>query len=1447
LLLECAWETLENAGYTPEVHQGNIGVFAGASTSSYVFNVLSNQHSLTSWQARHGQLESLGTNLFSLSTRVSYKLNLHGPSLNIQTACSTALVAVHLACQSLLSYQCDMALAGGVSIKVPQREGYFYQVGGIAAPDGHCRPFDSQAQGTTFGSGVGMVALKRLEDAIAAGDTIHAVIKGSAINNDGSAKVSYTAPSVEGQASVILQALEVAGISPESIDYIEAHGTGTPMGDPIEVAALTQAFRRSTTKRQFCALGSLKGNIGHLDVAAGIAGLIKTVLMLKHRTLLPSINCVQPTPTVDWAESPFYVNTVCLPWPSDATPRRAGVSAFGFGGTNAHVLLEEAPSSASARSVHTSPYQLLVFSARSAAALEQQTRQIVDVLEQSAAPSLADVAFTLQNGRFPFLYRRTMVVQNQPAGASSLRTLAPAHIFSALSVENKNRPVVFLLPGQGAQYVMMAHDLYEQGTVFKQTLDTCVQLLRPAFDVDLRAILYPMPDRQAWAQELLDQTYLTQPILFMLEYALAQQWIAWGIRPQALAGHSIGEYVAACLAGVFTLEDALAVVTLRGRLVQEQPVGSMLSVSLSSTDVLPLLSDYAIDLAAINGPQQCVISGSPVAIEQFEALLTQMQVTYRRLRSVRAFHSRMMKPAMPILEQALSDLVLREPGIPFLSNVTGTWITADEATSPRYWATQLSSPVQFSAGLQQLLLDEDALLLEVGPGNTLSKLAQQHTQNSAQIILSSLRHWQQQSNDVEHVLITLGKLWATGVSVDWAGFWADEPRKRVPLPPYPFEHKPYWIERSDVVSKPTAHDTNISKRHDLAQWFYTPTWTRGDYRHSASEEAPAPCWLILADETGIGERIAQALLAKQFQVIIVYKGPHFAQPNETTFVVNPNIRADLTTVIETLKALQWEAQGIVSLWSLPVRPRQERLDHHQFVSAQESGLYSLLSFLQTLWEVNPATSITLFTVTADLYEVTGDERIMSEQAPLQALRLILGQEHPGVRCRNVDIRPPCEETLPYICDRLITELLEPTEATNIALRGRHRWIETFSPIPLEETITVLRQQGVYLIVGGLGQLGLLVANEFAQAVQAHIVLVDKRDLRDSRWTTQQAQVEALRAAGADVHVFQADVCDLSTMQRILAEVQQRWGALHGVLYAAGGPLEARSLGEVTPADLQSTFAVRAHGLLVLQNMLADHPLDFCIIVSSLSCVLGGLGHFAYTAGHVFMDAFVHEHNQYAAGCWTSVDWETWNLSGESAQQAPGGMQRSRLAMDATETISTFRRVLGLPHTPQVIISSGDLFALMNRWINPVHQQKHGSRATAQMLTLAPGSAQAREEYTPIHHLELQIIQIYQDVLGIEQIGVHDSFFEMGGDSLLAVQLIARLRETFRQELPLRTFFETPTAAGMASTLLASSEDASLEEAERILREIEHLTPEEIQALLVNEQLATEGDLSHDGL
>ena len=645
----------------------------------------------------------------------------------------------------MLNNECDLALAGGVCINVAQRTGYRYIKEAMASPDGHCRAFDARAGGTVFGGGVGLVALKRLEDAIADGDRIRAVIRGSSVNNDGSLKVGFTAPSVEGQSAVIAEALKKAGVAPRDITYVETHGTGTHLGDPIEIQALTKAFRTDTAEKGFCAIGSVKTNIGHLEAAAGVAGLCKTVLAIENGQIPPSLHFEEPNPEIDFANSPFYVNTALSPWKTEGAPRRAGVSSFGIGGTNAHVIVEEAPPAEAVGEAR--PHQLLILSAKTAASLERATHNLAVHLREHPPLAVADVAYTLQIGRKAYPHRRMLVCHGLAEAAEVLASLDPERLLMACD-ERDDRSIVYMFPGEGSQYDGMGAGLYQDEPVFREHVDQCAELLLPHLGFDLRQALYPSGEQTG---QDLDRPSLGHPALFVVEYALAKLWRHWGIEPAAMIGHGLGEYVAACLSGALSLEDALGLVAARGRLLEDLPAGAALEVALPAQDVQTLLGKE-LSLAAVNAPSLCVLSGPVPKIEALAKKLTARGVGCRRLATSHALHSAMIEPAMAAFAQCVQRAGLRPPEIPYLSGVTGSWISAEQAADPGYWVEHLRQTIRFADGIGRLAADPGRVFLEVGPNQSLCAMVGE--QSPGHLILGSL--CQDPSHDAAFILNIVG-------------------------------------------------------------------------------------------------------------------------------------------------------------------------------------------------------------------------------------------------------------------------------------------------------------------------------------------------------------------------------------------------------------------------------------------------------------------------------------------------------------------------------------------------------------------------------------------------------------------------------------------------------------------------------------------------------------------
>ncbi|MBN3885003.1 MULTISPECIES: type I polyketide synthase [unclassified Nostoc] len=1424
--LEHSWKALEDAGYSSDVYKKPIGVYAGTSFGSYLLNIYSNYELIASVGDK--QIEK-GTSPDYVTTLASYKLNLQGPSYAVQTTCSSSLVAVHLACQSLLSGECDIALAGGVSISTAN--GYLYQEGGIESPDGHCRAFDAKAAGTVKGRGLGIVVLKRLEEAIADGDCINAIIKGSAINNDGSDKVSYTAPSVNGQAKVIRAAQVMAEVEPDTISYIEAHGTGTSLGDPVEIAALTQAFRTKTQNKGFCSIGSVKTNIGHLDSTAGVAGLIKTVLALKHKKIPPSLNFEEPSPQIDFANSPFYVNNKLSEWKTNGTPRRAGVSSFGFGGTNVHLIVEEATITKSSSS--SRPWQLLLLSTKTNTALETATENLANYLQKHPDLNLADVAHTLQLGRWTLNHRRMVVCQNQEDAINALQD--PQRAFTHYQ-EPCNRPVVFMFSGQGSQYVNMGRELYDSETVFKKQVDYCCELLKPHLELDLRTVLYPSLEKAQEATQKLQQTAITQPALFVIEYALAKLWMAWGICPEMMIGHSIGEYVAATMAGVFLLEDALAIVAMRGKLMQQLPAGAMLSVQLPEQEVQQLL-EKEICLAASNAPSSCVVSGATEAIEKLQQKLQQIGVKYRRLHTSHAFHSQMMEPIIETFIQSLQKVKLNSPKIPFVSNVSGTWITAAEATDPNYWAKHLRQPVCFSLGIAELLKQSEPILLEVGPGRTLSSLAKQH-QTDKITALTSIRHPQEQQSDVEFLLNTLGRLWLVGIQIDWSGFYVNEKRHRIPLPTYPFERQRYWIEVNRNATLAMMSPKTSDKKPDIADWFYLPCWKEStpiEFLQLENLGEQKICWLVFADTYGVGVEIAERLKQQDQDVIFVRVADKFAKIDNCTYTINPEQRDDYDNLLQALQEQNSTPQAIAHFWSVTpndILPSQEldpQTQYQFFEDCQNLGFDSLLFLTQALAKQNIIDPIKLMVVTSNLHDITGSENLCPDKATILGPCNVIPQEYLNITCCCFDIVLPKSGTKPsqILIDSLITEFTAPITDNLIAYRGNHRWIKTYEAVHLDESIiskTKLRKGGVYLITGGLGRIGLAMSEYLAKKMQAKLVLIGRNGIpeRDewSEWllthdeSNQVSQklkkVMRLEELGAQVQAIAADVANEQQMQQAIALVHERFGKIHGVIHAAGINDDAYyTIEESSKTQSQSQFNPKVYGLFILEKLLRDQKLDFCLFTSSSSSVLGGLGLSSYSAANIFMDAYAHKQNQTNLFPCISVNWDTWQSQENDMQDLTVGVALEKLRMTWQEGIDVFSRVLSLTKTPQIVVSAGELQPRIEQWIKRDFLQNKKLSNNRDSLSLH-SRANLQSEYVPAsNNVEQIVATTWQKVLGIEKIGIYDNFFDLGGSSLIGVEIISQLQKELNAHIPIISIYEKPTISSLAE-FLSNDEQAYLQ-------------------------------------
>ncbi|HEX8275247.1 MAG TPA: amino acid adenylation domain-containing protein [Longimicrobiaceae bacterium] len=1395
LFLECAWEALENAGYDSAAFAGRIGSFSGAELNNYWMNLVS------STRVDGGLDVRLGNTTSNVATRVAYELNLEGPALNVQTACSSSLVAVHLAVQSLLAGESDLALAGGVSVAVPQGVGYHWSEGSPMSSTGECRSYDADARGAVPGSGVGVVVLRRLEDALADGDTIHAVIRGSTVNNDGSAKIGYTAPRKDGQAKAILEAIALAGVEPETITLVEGHGSATELGDPIEVEALTQAFRSGTDRRGFCALGSVKSNVGHLDSAAGVTGLIKTVLALEHGEIPPSLHFEKPNPKIDFARSPFFVNTELRPWTTDGVPRRAGVSSFGMGGTNAHLVLEEPPRAEP--SGPSRPWQLVVLSARTPGALEAATDRLADHLRSNPEQDFADVAHTLRVGRRRFGQRRVLVCRGREDALAALEGRDPQRLLTAAE-DWEGRGVVFLFPGLGDHYAQMARGLYESEPVFRKEVDRCAALLQAHTGTDVRRALFPgepAAEQRADAAgeaagkgsidlrgmlgrtgdaDLTDnplaRTEIAQPAVFVVEYALARTWMSWGVQPKAMIGHSLGEYVAATVAGVMSLDDALGLVAERARLIAELPAGAMLAVPLDPAAVQPLLRD-GLALGAHNAPGLCTVSGPPEAVAALEADLVGRGVACRRLAASHAFHSPMMDPVAERLAERVRRTKLKAPKIPFASNVTGTWITAEEAADPEYWTRHLCRTVRFAEGMEEVLRDRSRVLLEVGPGRTLGTFAL-GAGAAETSVLASLRHAYTRQADQAFLLETLGRLWMAGVKTDWAGFAAGERRRRVPLPTYPWERQRYWIDRQKggLLAAP-------ERRAGPDRRVTTPAWRRAPAAPRPEEGRLAGTrWLLFVDGPGLGAELAQRLRAADAEVVTVEPGEGFERAGERAFRVRPAAADDYRALLAALRASGPVPRDVVHLWS--VGPD----------GAYERGYASLLLLARAL-EHDGAEASRIHVVADRLHEVAGGEDTDPARATLLGPCATIPAEFPGIGCRVIDVRAGADAA--RLADHLLAEVASGGAGdAPVALRGWRRWTlgaQRVRPTPAGRS--PFREGGAYLFAGRLGESALELAAHLARTAGARVVLALPADFPPrAEWEEllpflrpDDAPVRIVRAAleleaaGAEVLPLAADWADPAAVAAALAGARERCGELRGAFYTQA----LEPFGGTDPAGADAHFRELAERLDALEAALDALPLDFCLVQTWIPA--GGTERTGPLAAAHLAAAVARRHDAAHPTPWTAVAWDRWQPV-EASWLVPADARRRAV----TEWLAAVERVVAAPGEPEVRAGS----------------RRRAGRAVAGAAAALPPGAEARHArpalanayVAPRTETEARIAEVWQGMLEIGEVGVHDDFFALGGHSLYATQIISRVRDAFDVELSLQAIFEHPTVAGLAGTV-----------------------------------------------
>jgi phthiocerol/phenolphthiocerol synthesis type-I polyketide synthase E len=1393
VFLECVWEALENAGHTGDGQR--VGVFAGAGMNTYVLQLLGNPQVIAS--AGSYQL-MLSSDKDFLTSRAAYKLNLHGPAVTVQTACSTSLAAVHLACRSILDRECDMAVAGGVSISFPQAVGYHYIPGMILSPDGFCRPFDGKAGGTVPGRGAGVVVLKRLSDAVADGDHICAVIRGSAWNNDGAGKVGYTAPSVDGQAEVIRSALAAAGITAAAIGYVETHGTATELGDAIEIAALNSIFSEDAHAGG-CILGAVKANMGHADVAAGVAGLIKAALAVESGLIPPTPHFEAPSPALSLDKTPFVVSGSAATW-SRQEERWAGVSSFGIGGTNVHVVLSSPPA-AYGRTPDTTaevkPARPRIFpvSARTESALDASCKRLAETISKNDSCSAADVSFTLQTGRRGFAFRRAVVAPDCTE-AASLFVKPPKNFESGIDL---SRDVVFLFPGQGSQFSGMAGSLYREHDAFRSTIDRSCEVVRERSGIDLLPFLTSNDGSPDMAESIRD-TSIAQPALFVVEYALAEHWMRFGAEPVALLGHSLGELSAACVAGVFSLEDGLSLAAERGRLMARTPPGLMLAVMLSP-DKLASYLDRDLWLAAENGPKMSVVSGPADAVEALERKLKMDRLAFVRLAARNAFHTPLMSNVAKQFRDAVAAVPRKPPSIPWLSNLTGTWIAAEEAQSPQYWGSQILSPVRFTRNLD-VLAQRRRLLIEVGPGETLIGLAHQQLPTSIGIPSTAMENRRDPDDLV--FLRSMARAWECGTFVDWQKLRAGEKCRRVALPGYPFERKRFWIDfgaaapesgkSTDLAPATTDEAGAFKKRTDVSSWFYAPSWQSTPPANIGllQDSEPVDCWLILLDDTGFGDVIVSSLEALGKTVIPVSVSKGFSWTGHKA-KVNPSSAADYRELWTKIMDARLRPTGLVNLW--PLNGKAQSPYEQMILLLQGTGRrrHHLRKFEF---------------VTASLESVAGERIERPEQAELHGLARVVPTEFSGAQCRCIDLEAPGPDSLAQ-ARQLVEEIFTSGSGMRVALRRGRRWQMNWTPAPLPAvTESPFRTGGVYLITGGLGGVGYVIAGGLVRNHRAHVVLIGRTELpardRWDAWLAEHGEADAvsrrilrirdLEDSEGEVLYVCADVADRNAIVNAVNLTRERFGELNGVIHAAGVAGGSMLLSQ----DLEDAHRIRLpkiEGTLSLAEASADSSLDFFVLCSSISSVMPAVSEGAYAAGNTFQNACAEYCRSTFGLPAVAIGMDAWQEVGmiadfETSQELSGlRHDRLRLAMTSQEGTDVMQRVLKHWRQPMILVSTVGLQALS--------------------ASAAPGSAAAaKSQEIPSSERGVELtamLEIWRELMGMDEIEPDDNFFGLGGHSLMGTMMIARIRDRLGVTLSLRQLFETPTAIGLAEIVRSQRE------------------------------------------
>ena len=1374
-LHEQVWLAFEDAGYDISSYKEKVGVYVSMSENLnwVVYNKINSNKNVNLFY----QQQLLNKNF--AHTLLSYNLDLKGPSYLIDTACSSSLSSIHIACRNLLLRECSMALTAGISIDSTKNKGYIYQEGMISSKDGHCKAFDEKSSGTIAGNGGAVVVLKRLEDAVRDKDHIYAVIKSSAVNNDGKGKIGYTAPSVAGQSDCIKLAHKIANVPSNTISYIEAHGTGTKLGDPIEIEALNKAFNYDTTHK--CAVGSVKTNLGHLDTAAGIAGLVKTALAINKKQIPATLHFTKPNLEINFKSGPFYVNGELQEWKSNGEhPLRAGVSSFGIGGTNVHVVLEEAP--VLEKSGESRPYQLVVYSAKTKSSLSNYQASLHEFLQTNENIDLADLAYTLQVGRKSFTQRDFVVVRDKKEALCKLQEQG-----NNAKVQLK-RNIVFMFSGQGSQYFNMAKDVYLQEEDFRILMDKGFEILKNLTGENYKAIIgYESDDTTD--PLLINKTQYTQPLLFLIEYAFASLLLNWGISPKYMIGHSLGEYVAACISGVFSFEDALAILVKRSSLMSKVEEGEMLEIGLSYDSIKPFINDE-ISVAALNTKDSAVVSGNKNDIAALIEVLVEKNIPYNKLKTSHAFHSKMMDVILDDYENELSKINFSKPELPFISNLTGKQISHQEAVSPKYWVRHLRETVNFSDGIDYLLEKGNSLFIEVGPGKALSAFCQLNKNYKGNnLTIGLIRHPKEIKNDNQKLTESLGYLWSTGVDINWSAYYAHEIRNKISAPTYSFD-KHIFVSNVDLFEKLADFGVNNEKKA-ISDWFYEPSWKTSRLVTNIKNESTEKYYLVFMDDLGYGEALVQKIKNESDKIIEVRKGGRFRKNSDSQFEVNISDYSSYEKLFLDLKNQKIKLTNIIHLFNIceVSKSNSDKEENHK-----ESGFYSLLHIAKNIDNLEQKEALDLTVVTSNLQAVLGNENIDSFKSMALGLMNVITQENPLVNGRNIDVLATDDktETVENIAREIQTKVVDRF----VSYRLNNRWVRSYNPIQIEnpqEGNTKIKKGGVYLITGGLGDLGFVHAKYLLQKYNASLILLGRTIISSTAENEKQGNYSRLKALEqlGNVQYYSADINNFEAVQKAIQQGELEFGHINGIIHTAGiiKGKSLRSINFLKVEDCEKQFEPKVEGVQILAQLFKDRALDFCLLSSSLSSILGGKEFAAYAAANTFMDYFSHTKKISNS---ISV-----NYDGLSFDENP-----KEGLLTSSNIIEVFERVLSIENIPQIIISTSSLDKRLSKWIgqqeaNPAENPENTIEITTEEFDRSCLTNKYAEPVTPV---EKKLSELFEQFFGYQNIGIEDDFFEMGGNSLMALTLSNRIYKIFNVELAIEDFFTKRNIKELASEI-----------------------------------------------